>query len=115
MQATLDSALATESQEMRDQIVNLRKNDQFSAIPWLNSRLSKLELGPQLQALIHQANLNWTAGSLMSMCLRLFRRAGICGSLEDRFHHHLLAGWILGWLHAHRLCAVQAQQALQGV
>jgi tight adherence protein B len=72
VQATLDSALATESQEMRDQIVNLRKNDQFSAIPWINSRLSKLELGPQLQALIHQANLNWTAGSLISMCLACF-------------------------------------------
>ena len=48
VQATLDSALATESQEMRDQIVNLRKSEQFSAIPWLNTRLSKLELGPQL-------------------------------------------------------------------
>jgi len=71
VQATLDSAIATESQEMRDQIVNLRKNEQFSAIPWINTRLSKLELGSQLQALIHQANLKWTAGSLLSMC-------GIC-------------------------------------
>jgi tight adherence protein B len=68
VQATLESALATESQEMRDQIVNLRKNEQFSAIPWINTRLSKLELGPQLQALIHQANLQWTAGSLLAMC-----------------------------------------------
>jgi tight adherence protein B len=67
VQATLDSALATESQEMRDQIVNLRKNDQFSAVPWINERLSKLELGSQLQTLIHQANLKWTAGSLLSM------------------------------------------------
>jgi tight adherence protein B len=68
VQATLDSALATESQEMRDQIVNLRKNEQLSAIPWINNRLTQLELGPKLQALIHQANLNWTAGSLLSMC-----------------------------------------------
>ncbi|HUD15242.1 MAG TPA: type II secretion system F family protein [Terracidiphilus sp.] len=68
VQATLDSALATESQEMRDQIVNLRKNEQLSAIPWINNRLSKLEIGPKLQALIHQANLNWTAGSLLAMC-----------------------------------------------
>jgi tight adherence protein B len=72
VQATLDSALATESQEMRDQIVNLRKNDQFSAIPWINNRLSSLEIGPKLQALIHQANLNWTAGSLLSMCVAAF-------------------------------------------
>jgi tight adherence protein B len=68
VQATLDSALATESQEMRDQIVNLRKNEQFSAIPWINNRLTQLEIGPKLQAMIHQANLNWTAGSLLSMC-----------------------------------------------
>jgi tight adherence protein B len=68
VQATLDSALATESQEMRDQIVNLRKNEQLSAIPWINNRLTQLELGPKLQALIHQANLQWTAGSLLAMC-----------------------------------------------
>jgi tight adherence protein B len=67
VQATLDSALATESQEARDQFVNLRKNDQFSAIPWINKRLGKLELGPQLQALIHQADLKWTAGKLLSL------------------------------------------------
>jgi tight adherence protein B len=68
VQATLDSALATESRAMREQIVNLRKNEQFSAIPWVNSRLEKLEIAPKLQALIHQANLQWTAGSFLSMC-----------------------------------------------
>ena len=68
VQATLDSALATESRAAREQIVNLRKNEQFSAIPWVNSRLGKLELVPKLQALIHQANLQWTAGSFLSMC-----------------------------------------------
>lgn len=67
VQATLDSALATESLEMREQIVNLRKNEQLSAIPWINNRLSKLEIGPQLQALIHQANLQWSAGTLLAM------------------------------------------------
>ena len=68
VQATLDSALATESAEYRDQIVNLRKNEQLSAIPWINNRLGKLEVGPKIQALIHQANLQWTAGSLLLMC-----------------------------------------------
>jgi tight adherence protein B len=68
VQATLDSVLATESQEMRDQIVDLRKNQQLSAIPWLNDRLLNFSIAPQLQALIHQANLKWTAGGLMAMC-----------------------------------------------
>jgi tight adherence protein B len=72
VQATLDSALATESREMRDQIVNLRKNEQFSAIPWINTRLGRLEIGPKLQAFIHQANLQWTAGTLLAMCAGCF-------------------------------------------
>ena len=72
VQATLESALATESREARDQIVNLRKNEQFSAIPWINNRLGKLEIGPKLQALIHQANLKWTAGTLLAMCAGCF-------------------------------------------
>ena len=88
VQATLDSALATESQEMRDQIVNLRKNEQFSAIPWINNRLSKLELGPQLQALIHQANLKWTAGSLLAMC-------GACFAIPAFAVHWKLQNWLI--------------------
>ena len=88
VQATLDSALATESQEMRDQIVNLRKNEQFSAIPWINNRLSKLELGPQLQALIHQANLQWTAGSLLAMC-------GACFAFPAFAIHWKLQNWLI--------------------
>jgi tight adherence protein B len=88
VQATLDSALATESQEMRDQIVNLRKNEQFSAIPWINTRLSKLALGPKLQALIHQANLQWTAGSLLSMC-------GACFAVPAFAVHWKLQNWLI--------------------
>src|SRR6202161_2824512 len=88
VQATLDSALATESQEMRDQIVNLRKNEQFSAIPWINNRLSKLALGPKLQALIHQANLQWTAGSLLSMC-------GACFAIPAFAVHWKLQNWLI--------------------
>jgi len=72
VQATLDSALATESPETRDQIVNLRKNEQLSAIPWINTKLTNLEVGPKLQALIYQANLKWTAGGLLSMAAAAF-------------------------------------------
>src|SRR5579863_1637434 len=70
--ATLDSALATESQETRDQIVNLRKAELLSAIPWINRKLLNFDLAPRLRTLLYQANLNWTAGGLMVMCLALF-------------------------------------------
>jgi tight adherence protein B len=66
--ATLDSALATESKETRDQIVSLRKNDLLSAVPWINRKLLNIELAPRLRSLLYQANLNWTAGGLLIMC-----------------------------------------------
>jgi tight adherence protein B len=69
--ATLDSALATESQETRDQIVNLRKTELLSAIPWINRKLMSFDLAPRLRTLLYQANLNWTAGGLMVMCTAL--------------------------------------------
>jgi tight adherence protein B len=66
--ATLDSALATEGLEESGQILNLRKTEQFSTIPWLNQRLKKVELGPRIQSLLYQADLKWTAGTLLSIC-----------------------------------------------
>jgi tight adherence protein B len=70
--ASLDSALATESPTARDQIVDLRKSELLSAIPWLNRRLLKFQLAPHLYNLIHQADLKWTAGGLLSGCGLLF-------------------------------------------
>jgi tight adherence protein B len=72
VQSSLESALATESQQTREQIVNLRKNEQFSAIPWLNEKLLKFELTPYLHRLLQQANLKWTAGRLLTMTAACF-------------------------------------------
>jgi tight adherence protein B len=69
---TLDSALATTSQEQRDQIVDLRKNELLSAIPWIHRTLMKIELAPRLRLLLYQANLKWTAGGLLLMCAAFF-------------------------------------------
>jgi tight adherence protein B len=66
--ATLDSALAIETPEVREQALNLRKNQRLSAIPWINRELQKIELAPRLHRLLTQADLNWTAGGLMAMC-----------------------------------------------
>jgi tight adherence protein B len=70
--ATLDSALATESAETRNEILNLRKSDKLSTIPWLNKRLLKLELGSWLRSLLAQADLKWTVGGTLSMCVLCF-------------------------------------------
>jgi len=70
--ATLDSALKTESEEKRQLSLDLRKSDKVSSIPWLNSRLTKLELIPYLRRMLSQAALPWSPGRLMAMCIALF-------------------------------------------
>ena len=72
MIASLDTALATETPQVRDQIVNLRKSERLSGIPWLNRKLLKFDLAPRLHTLLHQADLNWTAGGLLAGCGLLF-------------------------------------------
>ena len=75
-QADLDrcfeSALATGKTGARDQIVDIRKEELLSAIPWLNRWLLKIELAPRLRAILYQANLKWTAGGLMLMSAACF-------------------------------------------
>ena len=44
VQTRLASALATEMPAALDIIVNLRKHDQISSIPWLNKKLLQFEL-----------------------------------------------------------------------
>ncbi|MGC9157699.1 MAG: type II secretion system F family protein [Terracidiphilus sp.] len=70
--ATLDSALATDTQDVREQLVDLRKSDTLSAIPWLHRRLERYEVAPRLQTLLYQAELRWTAGGLLAGCALCF-------------------------------------------
>jgi tight adherence protein B len=49
----------------------VRKSEQLSAIPWLNRQLQKLELAPRLQRLLAQAEVKWTAGTLMALTAAL--------------------------------------------
>jgi tight adherence protein B len=68
VQSRLDSALATETPEVQNLVVDLRKDEQVSSIPWLNKKLVNLELTPFLRKILDQANLNWSTGRLLSMC-----------------------------------------------
>ena len=55
-----------------DVIVDVRKTDLLSAVPWLNRVLLKLELAPRLRNMIYQADLKWTAGGLLLMSFTCF-------------------------------------------
>jgi tight adherence protein B len=97
--ATLDSALATESPAERDQILNVRKDEMLSAIPWLNKKLLEFQLAPLVYSLLRQADLKWTPGGLIAGC-------GLCFILPAyltymRFGAFLIAifvGLVMGFL-----------------
>ncbi len=74
--ATLDSALATDSPEERGPILDLRKTERLSSIPWLNRKLLTFELTPRVQSLIYQADLKWTAGGMLAGCAFCFVAMG---------------------------------------
>jgi tight adherence protein B len=66
--AVLQAAMATATLEAFDPTIDIRKQEMFSAIPWINRWLLKLELAPRLRNLLRQADLKWTAGGLLLMC-----------------------------------------------
>jgi tight adherence protein B len=70
--SALDSALAGEEQARRENIPDLRKDEQLSSIPWLNQKLHNVELAPLLRRLLDQAALKWSVGRLLVLC-------GVCG------------------------------------
>jgi tight adherence protein B len=71
--ARLESTLAAGGKAVSsDVMVDLRKQELFSAVPWLNRWLLRLEVAPRLRTLLYQANLKWTVGVLLLMALACF-------------------------------------------
>ena len=68
----LESAIAVGKPEMADLIVDVRKNELMSSIPWLDRYLSKLELAPRIRRFLYQANVKWTVGGLSLFCAVCF-------------------------------------------
>lgn len=71
--ARLESTLAAGGKaDSSDEMIDLRKQELFSAVPWLNRWLLRLEVAPRLRTLLYQANLKWTVGVLLLMMLACF-------------------------------------------
>jgi tight adherence protein B len=70
--AVLQSALAVEGARSGDPIVDLRKSELLSAVPWMNRWLLKVEVAPRLRSLLYQANVKWTAGGLLLLSAACF-------------------------------------------
>lgn len=74
MLARLDSALAVgkSKSDMSDLLVDVRKSELLSTIPWVDRVLRQVELTPRLRRLLYQADMKWTVGGLLMMCLVAF-------------------------------------------
>src|SRR6476620_9162722 len=66
--AYLDAALASGRRDSKDELVDVRKSELLSALPWMNRWLVQVELGVRLKTLLYQSGLKWTAGALIMMC-----------------------------------------------
>ncbi len=65
--ATLDSVIQSKDREVQQQILDFRKTDKLSSIPWLNARLNNFDLAAYLRNLLSQSALDWTPGRLLTM------------------------------------------------
>lgn len=63
--AALDSALGDTKKEKPAPVIDFRKAESFSNIPWLNKILSRVDLIPRLQKILNQAEIKWTPGMLL--------------------------------------------------
>lgn len=68
MMTRLESAIAVGKPEMADLIVDVRKTEMMSSIPFIDRYLSKLELAPRIRRFLYQANVKWTVGGLSLLC-----------------------------------------------
>ncbi len=52
-----------------DAVLDIRREELLSTIPWLNRWLQKIDLFPKVRLLLYQADLKWTVGGLLLMCV----------------------------------------------
>lgn len=93
--ANLDSALASNLPQLHELTINLRKNERFSAVPWMNRWLQQIELAPRVRLLLQQADLNWTAGRLLVMMAICFIIPGYLFFLRS---HVIILSLLIGML-----------------
>ena len=67
----LESALAVGKPENADLIVDIRKNELMSSIPWLDRWLRKIELAPRLRRLLYPGQFEVDCGRLVLIMRRL--------------------------------------------
>jgi tight adherence protein B len=98
--AQLDAVLKAETKQIvRQQNMNLRKDEKLSSIPWLNKKLLSLEIAPYLRRMLSQAEIDWSPGRLLVMTAACFALPSYILFLSfQSFPLALAAGVVLGGL-----------------
>ncbi|KAA6459148.1 type II secretion system F family protein [Acidobacteria bacterium AB60] len=91
--AALDTAIGGVARELGNAVVNFRKSETASAIPWLNKRLESLDIIPRLRKMLAQAEVKWTPTALILMTVTCF---AIPGYLVDLRTGSVLLGLLVG-------------------
>jgi tight adherence protein B len=65
----LDSLIAKTKESVDDDFIDIRKEERASTIPLLNRLLTRAEIAPRIRDLLAQANLSWTPGRLVLLCI----------------------------------------------
>lgn len=91
--AALNTALGEERKETGAPVIDVRRNEVFSSIPWLNDLLANVQVIPRLQKILNQAELKWTPGALLLMCFASF---AVCGYVVYWRTNSFLLGLLLG-------------------
>jgi tight adherence protein B len=94
--AALDSAIGNASRGARQAIINFRKSELVSSIPWLNRKLEKLDVVPRIRKTLAQAEVKWTPGALILMSIACFAIPGYL--IKMRTESLLLAVLVAGVL-----------------
>lgn len=74
--AALDNALGEVKTAKHSPVINFQKTEIFSSIPWLHQLLARIDLIPRLQRILNQAEIKWTPGALLLMCVVCFAIPG---------------------------------------
>jgi tight adherence protein B len=73
----LDAILATEGTGgVKDELIDIRKQELLSSVPLLNRLLLQLEIAPKLRRLLYQANVSLTPGGVLLISLTCWVVAG---------------------------------------
>jgi tight adherence protein B len=96
--ANLESVLAAHSREVHDQMVDIRKAELLSAVPWVNRWLLSVSLAPKLRTMLLQANLSWTAGRVLLMAATFFVIPGYLVYVRtENIYFGLMIGLLCGF------------------